>query len=151
LRKEASKLFSPPGWSYRRDTRVVFPDAVGPSGRLGVAEIFDLMERQRTELIGGQAELQRLKAAEGVHIVVYSISMLSLHETAVAPQDEIEVTSGFVLEGDMYYCVHQSVSHVPTGAAISEGYVRLVFAREGAVVKAPESTLQNLAALSERA
>ena len=32
----------------------------------------DLMERGRTELIGGQTELQRLKAEDSINIVVYT-------------------------------------------------------------------------------
>ena len=116
----------------------------GSRGGLSVPAVMDLYERQRTVLIGGQGELERLKKEEGVLIVVYSIQRLRFHEVPVQPREEIEVSSGFVVQNDMFYCVHQSVTHVASGRTIAEGHLKLVFVKDGKVGKAPESTLRNL-------
>ena len=55
LQKEASTLFHPPPDSYRSADVRVWPDMIDHRGSLGLSTIMDLYERQRTELIGGQA------------------------------------------------------------------------------------------------
>ena len=90
LQRSALELFSPT--YYARELREVWPDMCGTGGSLGLPCILDLMERQRTELIGGQSELERLKQSEGIMIVVYTMQQLRLHGAPVAPRDTIEVS-----------------------------------------------------------
>lgn len=150
--RAAADLFTPPAACYRRDRIMVTPDMIGPGGGVFLGSVMDFYERQRTELIGGQAELERLTSEDGVQIVVYSISQLELHGTPVQPRELVEVSSGFLLQNDMYYCVHQSVTHVPSGAKIADGYCKLVFAKPGAgVVKAPAATAARLEAATAAA
>ena len=105
----------------------------------------DLFERQRTKLIGGQEELERLKGADETMIVVYSIQQLELPPTQIKPRDTIEVASGYTIESDgRYYCVKQTVTHQPTGALCGQAYIKLVFVRDGVVCAAPEATLARL-------
>ena len=54
LQKEAAALFRPPPQTYRREEACVWPDMIDGRGALRLSTIMDLMERQRTELIGGQ-------------------------------------------------------------------------------------------------
>ncbi len=102
LQRESLQLFTPDPHSYKREQLRVWPDMVGPRGSLGRPTVLDLMERQRTEIIGGQAELERLKAEDGVMIVVYSMQQFRLHGTPVAPCDTIEVSAGVVVQNDMF-------------------------------------------------
>ena len=62
---------------------------------LGAPTILGFFERQRTTLIGGQDELERLKAEDQVMIVMYSIQQLRFLPTAVRPREKIVVSSGF--------------------------------------------------------
>lgn len=145
--REAAMLFSAQGGG-KSETFAVFPDMLSGTGTLSTPCVMDLFERQRTKLIGGQDELERLKAAEGTMIVVYSIQQLELPPTPVQPRDEIEAASAFTIEGDgRFFCVKQSVTHRATGAVCAEGYLKLVFVKDGAVVKAPAATLSRLGAV----
>ena len=144
--REASQLFSCPESTYRREEFVVYPDHVNGLGRLGAPCILDFFERQRTTLIGGQDELERLKAEDQVMIVVYSIQQLRFLPTAVRPREKIVVSSGFCVQNEMFYCVHQSIK-AASGELIADGYLKLVFVHgNGAVGKAPAATLARLAA-----
>ena len=144
--REASQLFSCPESTYRREEFVVYPDHVNGLGRLGAPCILDFFERQRTTLIGGQDELERLKAEDQVMIVVYSIQQLRFLPTAVRPREKIVVSSGFCVQNEMFYCVHQSIT-AASGELIADGYLKLVFVHgNGAVGKAPAATLARLAA-----
>jgi acyl-CoA thioesterase FadM len=144
LQRESSMLFSPPAQDYRRQTFRVFPDMVGKSSGMSAAAVFDFFERQRTELIGGQAELERLSKEDNTMIVVYSIQKFELYPTQVRASDVVEVSSGWMLQNDIYFCVHQSVS-LPSGEKVAEGHLKLVFARDGTVGKAPAATVSRLA------
>jgi len=146
LQREAGVLFTPQGGSGCSETLPVYPDMIGPGGGLAVPCVMDLFERQRTTLIGGQEELERLKAEENTLIVVYMIQALELPPaSAVRAREEIDVTTGFTLQGDgLFYCVKQSVTHRPTGRLCAEGYLKLCFVRDGAAGKAPAATLRRL-------
>ena len=73
LQREAGLLFTPQDGGGCSETLPVYPDMIGPGGSLAVPCVMDLFERQRTTLIGGQEELERLKAEDGTFIVVYMI------------------------------------------------------------------------------
>jgi len=146
LVRESRDIFSPPEESYRRDTFVVFPDMMNAAGGLAAPAVLDLMERQRTELIGGQVALEQLKASEDVAIVVASMQQFRLHGSGISPRDKIEVASGYVVQSGMFYCVHQLIRHAESGAPIAESYNRLVFAKDNALVRAPRSILDSLGA-----
>ena len=138
-------LFSAQGGG-KREPFAVFPDMVSATGTLSTPCVMDLFERQRTVLIGGQEELERLKLEGGTFIVVYLIQMLTLQPaTVVRPREEIEVSTAYTVQGDgLFYCVKQSVTHRATGAVCAEGFLKLVFVKDGAVVKAPAATLSRL-------
>ena len=148
LRKEGAQLFAPPASSYRRDLFTVYPDMLGGmagGSALGLPTVMDFFERQRTEYIGGQAELERLKASEGILIVVYTIQQLELHAVAsIAPRQQIEVSSGVTIEHGKVYCVHQSVRSVATNELLAQAHIKLVFVKDGQVVPAPEAVLNRL-------
>ncbi|KAL3931187.1 MAG: hypothetical protein SGPRY_001227 [Prymnesium sp.] len=84
LRSQAGHLFHPESRSYSHMRLSVFPDMCGARGGMSLPSILDLMERQRTELIGGQAQLEALKTSEGIMIVVYEIQQMRIHSTTVA-------------------------------------------------------------------
>ena len=74
-------------------------------------------------------------------IVVYSIQQLRFLPTAVRPREKIVVSSGFCVQNEMFYCVHQSIK-AASGELIADGYLKLVFVHgNGAVGKAPAATL----------
>lgn len=83
LQRQAAETFTPDPKSYARERMAVFPDMCGAFGSLSLPTVLDLMERQRTELIGGQAELERLKQSDDIMVVVYEMQQLRLHGTAV--------------------------------------------------------------------
>lgn len=84
LRSQSGHLFHPESRSYSHMRLSVFPDMCGARGGMSLPSILDLMERQRTELIGGQAQLEALKTSEGIMIVVYEIQQMRIHSTTVA-------------------------------------------------------------------
>ena len=94
LQRQAGNVFTPQEQGGRSETLPVYPDMIGPGGSLAVPCVMDLFERQRTTLIGGQEELERLKAEDGTFIVVYMIQALELPPaTVVRPREEIEVST----------------------------------------------------------
>lgn len=143
LRRESSSLFEPPLASYRSQCFEVYADMLDAAGGLGLPTVLDYMERQRTEMIGGQAELERLQA-EGVMIVVYAVHQLRLSHAAVRPRQTIEVSSGVEVQNEMFYCVHQRI-RLRDGGPISEAHLKLVFVKDGAIGKAPAAVLRHIA------
>lgn len=135
LQKEAEMTFLYPEANVRRDEFTVFPDMVA-DGKLTTHTVMDLMERQRTTLIGGQEALKELKG-RGVAIVCYSIQGLKLSHAAVRARQNIVATSGFVVLNERFYCMHQTLHHL-NGAPLSECYLKLIFVRDGVIIKAPE-------------
>eukprot|EP00316_Scyphosphaera_apsteinii_P013106 CAMPEP_0119331708 /NCGR_PEP_ID=MMETSP1333-20130426/81220_1 /TAXON_ID=418940 /ORGANISM="Scyphosphaera apsteinii, Strain RCC1455" /LENGTH=212 /DNA_ID=CAMNT_0007341377 /DNA_START=139 /DNA_END=773 /DNA_ORIENTATION=+ len=96
LLREAADTFVPQSKGAKHEINCVYPDMISASGTLTVPSVMDLFERQRTKLIGDQAELQRLKTEDDIMIVVYLIQQLELPpDTTVQPQDEIEISSAF--------------------------------------------------------
>ena len=93
-----------------------------------------------------QEELERLKLEEGTFIVVYLIQQLRLPPaTVVRPREVVEVSTACTVQGDgLFYCVKQSVVHLPSGQLCAEGYLKLAFVRGGAVGKAPPAILRRL-------
>lgn len=145
LQREAGQIAEYDTGRYRRERCEVMPDMRSAAGGLNLPTILDLMERQRTEIIGGQAELERLKACDGVRIVVYSMQGFQLHNTPVAAREVVEYSSGVAMQNDgMFYCLHQRV--VAPRGPVSEAHVKLVFVKDSAVVRAPERVLQRIAA-----
>jgi len=118
LQKEAMLTLEYPDLNVRRDEFVVYPDMISEYGTLCTHTVMDLMERQRTTLIGGQEALKRL-GERGVTIVCYSIQGLALSHVSVRARQRIEATSRFVVLSDRFYCMHQAL-HLPTGEVVSE-------------------------------
>lgn len=145
LQREAANVFTPQDAGLSQNF-AVYPDMVGPGGALAVPCVMDLFERQRTVLIGGQEELERLKLEGGTFIVVYLIQMLTLQPaTVVRPREEIEVSTAYTVQGDgLFYCVKQSVAHRPSGQLCAEGWLKLAFVRDGVIGKAPPAILSRL-------
>lgn len=152
LQREGAAVFTPQDGAGRSEAFGVYPDMVGPNGALAVPCVMDLFERQRTVLIGGQEELERLKLEEGTFIVVYLIQQLRLPPaTVVRPREVVEVSSACTVQGDgLFYCVKQSVVHQPSGQLCAEGYLKLAFVRGGAVGKAPPAILRRLGVKNDR-
>jgi acyl-CoA thioesterase FadM len=144
LRREAKDVFEPPPSSYLRETRVVYADMIGASQALSCPQVMDYFERQRTVLIGGQRELERLKAEEGVMIVVYSAQQLEFFDTALRPTDELQVSSGYLLQHGCLYCLRQTISHVATGRPVADGWLKLVFSKDGQRANAPAAIVERL-------
>ena len=132
LQREAGVLFTPQDGSGRSETFPVYPDMIGPGGSLAVPCVMDLFERQRTTLIGGQEELERLKAEDGTFIVVYMIQALELPPaTVVRPREEIDVTTA--------RCRHRAPPAPPLEKAACGqdlARLRLSYARRGSQSRA---------------
>lgn len=143
LQKEAELTFTYPEANVRRDEFTVFPDMLAAGGKLTTHTVMDLMERQRTTLIGGQEALKLLKG-RGVAIVCYSIQGLKLSGAPVRARQTIAATSGFVVLNERFYCMHQTLRHLDGastgggGAPLSECYLKLIFVKDGGIIKAPE-------------
>ena len=88
LQRDAAQIFSPPPQSYRREPCTVYPDQLSYRGGLTLPTIMDLMERQRTDIIGGQAELEKLRTDGDTRIVVYSMQQFALGDVKVAPKEQ---------------------------------------------------------------
>ena len=100
---------------------LVTPDMINFRSQLSVSTIVDMMERRRTDMLGGQAELERLQKEEGVAVCAYIMQDMELHATPVLPGDALEVASGYYVQNDMFYCYHHTLKHQSTGRLISGG------------------------------
>ena len=58
-----------------------------------------------------------------------------------------QVSTGFVIENERFYCVRQTVAHAASGLPLADGHLKLVFVKDGQIVKAPDATLRHLGLL----
>eukprot|EP00656_Telonema_subtile_P015655 TRINITY_DN18237_c0_g1_i1.p1 TRINITY_DN18237_c0_g1~~TRINITY_DN18237_c0_g1_i1.p1 ORF type:complete len:214 (+),score=36.11 TRINITY_DN18237_c0_g1_i1:151-792(+) len=114
-----------------QSAHVVHTDMLDYQGALSSRTVLDLMERQRTELIGGQPMLEQLKR-DGVLIVVHSITGMSFTGVPVGVHEQVLCMSGYQVRDDKYFCVHQRCTGAG-GELLAEAGMMLVFVRDGGV------------------
>lgn len=119
--------------NYRQDDYQVYRDMLGVGGQVLPSAVMDIMERQRTELIGGQAMLETLKREDNILIVVYTLQKLRWGSAKASPWDKLVCRSGYAIRNGMYYCVHQQI--LVNGEIVMDGYLELVFVKDGAILK----------------
>jgi len=126
-RKNAS--FTPVGMTHSIEIPF-YTDMCGMGGAMSKGACLDLMERQRTELIGGQPVLHRLKVEEGILIVVVNIYDLRFGETTLEIGDMVTCEStGEFAEDSKSFMVRQRIRRGDD--MICDGVVKLCFVREG--------------------
>ena len=121
--------FTPDGMTHSIETPF-YSDMCGMGGTMSNGTCLDLMERQRTELIGGQPVLHRLKVEEGILIVVVNIYDLRFGDAVLDVGDTITCEStGEFAEDNKSIMVRQNIRRGDD--MISDGVVKLCFIREG--------------------
>ena len=116
----------------------LYPDMFDATGQVSMRTLLDYMERGRTELVGGQLSLARLKREEHTMIVVSSIDAMTRFPVDCTVADTLTVRSCCeTLTENRSFLVRQRVSC--GDALLSQAWLRMFFVdhRSGQVCAPP--------------